>query len=179
MRCKQTFSDNSTAGKSCKNNATIVITDKDATSLPTSPHTTSSEVIVIDDAGDTELSELWLRIEGIPLYNTDKQIILNGQWLWGTHLSAVQFLLKKQFPDLKGLEDCIFVLCEGNILMPGSEQILHVNGNHWITVSTMDPSSDVTIYGSLHFTLHQSKKSLLAQLIKTPKKHITVRFAKY
>ena len=126
VRCKQPFSDNSTAGKSCKNNATIVITGKDAISLPTSPHTTSSEVIVIDDAGDAEFSELWLRNEGIPLYNTDKQIILNGQWLWGTHLSAVQFLLKKQFPDLKGLEDCTFVLREGNIIIPGNVQFLHV-----------------------------------------------------
>ena len=41
----------------------------------------------------------------------------------------------------------------------------------------MDPGSDVTIYDSLHFTLHQSTKSLLAQSIKTPKKYITVRFA--
>ena len=56
-------------------------------------------------------------------------------------------------------------------------QILHVNGNHWITVSTMDPGSDVTIYDSLYFTLHQSTKSLQAQSIKTPKKYITVRFA--
>ena len=58
-------------------------------------------------------------------------------------LNTVQFLLKKWFPDLKGLEDCTFVLREGNVLMPGSVQILHVNGNHWITVSTMDPGSDV------------------------------------
>ena len=83
--------------------------------------------------------------EGIPLYNTDKQIISNGQCLWGTHLSAVQFLRKKQFSNLKGLEDCTFVLYEGNVLMPESVQILQVNRNHWITVSTMDPGSDVNI----------------------------------
>ena len=66
-------------------------------------------------------------------------------------------------------------MCEEYVLIPESVQILHVNGNHWITVSTMDPGSDVTIYDSLHFTLHQSTKSLLAQSIRTSKKYITVR----
>jgi len=176
VRCKQPFSDNLSAGKSCKFNRTMVIADDDTTPAA-SPHIASSDVIVIDDKGDTEFSELWLRIEGIPLYITDKQVILNGTWLWGTHLSAVQFLLKQKFPNVKGLEDCTFVLREGNVLMPGSVQILHVNGNHWLTVSTMDSDFDVTVYDSLYFTLHESTKSLLAQLLKTSKTQITVKFA--
>ena len=85
------------------------------------------------------------------MYNTDKQIMSNGR---GTH--AVQFILKKQFPDLKGLEECTFVLCEENVLMPESVQILHVNGNHCIRISTMDPGSDITIYWTLHCTKTQN-----------------------
>ena len=116
--------------KSCKKNEEIVIADNDATLFDTKSRAVSSDVIVIDDQGDVDFSELWLRIGGIPLYSTDKQIISDGNWLWGTHLSALQFLLKQQFPVVKGLEDCNFVLREGNVLQPGSVQILHVNGNH-------------------------------------------------
>jgi len=151
-----------------KNVEPFIFADNDA--VATLPHTEPSDVIVIDDKGDTEFSKLWICIEGIPLYDTDKQIISTGKWLWGTHLSAVQLLLKQQFPDIKGLEDCTFVLHEGNTLVPGSVQILHVNSSHWLTVSTMDPDSDVTVYDSLYFTLHHSTKSLLAQLLKTSKK---------
>ena len=89
----------------------------------------------------------------------------------------MQFLLKQQFPAVKGLEDCTFLLCEGNALLPGSVQILHVNGNHWLTVSTMDPGFDVTVYDSMHFMMHESTKSLLAQLLKTTKKQLSVCFA--
>ena len=56
-------------------------------------------------------------------------------------------------------------------------QILHVNGNHWLTISTMDPGFDMTVYDSLHFTLHESTKSLLAQLLQITNKHISVKFA--
>ena len=177
VKSKQPFSVNLSAEKSCKKNEEIVIADNDATLFATKSRAVSSDVIVIDDQGDADFSELWLRIGGIPLYSTDKQIISDGNWLWGTHLSALQFLLKQQFPVVKGLEDCNFVLREGNVLQPGSVQILHVNGNHWLTISTMDPGFDVTVYDSLHFTLHKSTKSLLAQLLQTANKHISVKFA--
>ena len=160
MKSKQPFSITLSAGLSCKKNEKIVIADNDATLPAPEGHAASSDAITIDDHGDTEFSELWLSIGGIPLYSTVKQIISNGQWLWDTHLSALQFLLKQQFPAIKGLEDCNLVLREGNVLLPGSVQILHVNGNHWLTVSTMDPGYDVTVYDSLHFSLHESTKSL-------------------
>ena len=90
-----------------------------------------SDVIVIGD-GDfkTESSKSWLRIGTITLYDNDRQTILGSKWLWGTHLSALQLLLKAQFPHLKGLEDTALVLRTGNTISPGSLQILHVDGNH-------------------------------------------------
>ena len=57
------------------------------------------------------------------MYDDDRQTILGGKWLWGTHLSAVQLLLKAQFPHLKGLEDTALVLRTGNTISPGSLQI--------------------------------------------------------
>ena len=56
---------------------------------------------------------------------------------------------------------------------------MHVNGNHWLTVSILNSSADVTIYDSLHFTLSEDTiyKAQLAKLLKSQKKAITVKFA--
>ena len=63
-------------------------------------------------------------------------------------------LLKSQFPHIKGLEDTALVLRTGNTISPGSLQILHVNGNHWLAISTLDSDSsgyEVTVYDSQFF----------------------------
>ena len=60
--------------------------------------------------------------------------------LWNTLECSAVFFLKEQFPQVKGLEDTALV----PKVLPGSIQVLHVNGNHWLTVSTLDPSVDVT-----------------------------------
>ena len=83
------------------------------------------------------------------------------------------FFLKEQFPQVKGLEDTALV-CK---ILPGSVQVLHVNANCWITVSTLDSSVDVTIYDSLHFILSEDAKAQLAKLLKLQKKIITVKFS--
>ena len=89
----------------------------------------------------------------------------------------MQFFLKEQFPLVNGLEDTALVLKKCNKILPGSVQVLHVNGNHWVTVSTLDSSVDVTIYDSLHFTISEDTKAQLAKLLKSQKKTITVKFA--
>ena len=112
-----------------------------------------------------------MKIGGISLHDSDKRIIVDRQWLWGTHLSAVQFLLKRQFPQINGLEDTVLVLHEGNTIAPSSVQVLHINGNHWITISTIDtitaPQYDVTVSDSVNFTLSKSAQVLIAKLLKT------------
>ena len=100
-------------------------------------------------------------------------------WLWGTRLSAMQLLLKAQFLHLKGLEDTALVLRTGNTISSGSLQILHVNGNHWLAISTLDSDSsgyEVTVYDSLNFSLSKETKALLAKLLKTTKKRLLVKF---
>ena len=78
-----------------------------------------------------------VKVDKITLNQVDKHIILSGEWLWGTHLTAVQQLLKKQYPNINGLKDTLLIMQEGNIISAGSIQILHVNNNHWITLSTL------------------------------------------
>ena len=82
------------------------------------------------------------------------------------------------FFNINGLEDSALVR-KGNTIITESIQILHVNGNHWITISTLDSvnsNCDVTIYDSLHFSLSQDTKMLLATLLKTNKKSLVVKF---
>ena len=90
-----------------------------------------------------------------------------------THLTAVQVLLKQQFLNINGLADTLKMTLKGNTLSSGSVRILHVNGNHWITVSTMistENDDDVIVYDSLHSSLSHGTKMQLANLMKTSKK---------
>ena len=158
------------------NNVSTSQTDKPVI-LADSP---STNVILIHDNDDTNFSAqcIWLKIGEISLYSSDKRIILNKQWLWGTHLSAVQFLLKRQFPQISGLEDTTLVLREGILLLLKSIQVLHINGNHWIIISTIDsitaPHYDVTVSDSVNFTLTKNTEVVIAKLLKTPKNTIAV-----
>ena len=107
VRCKHPYSDHVSDIKTSQKDKPIIIADPP-----------SNDIVVIDDSNDTNFSTQWLKIGGISLHDSDKRIILDKQWLWGTHLSAVQFLFKRQFPQIKGLEDTALVLCEGNTIAP-------------------------------------------------------------
>lgn len=79
----------------------------------------------------------WLKVGSITLYLDDKQSILNGDRLTGSQITVAQSLLKTQFPYFNGLEDTLLLFHEkrkcGQIC-PETVQILHVDGNHWISV---------------------------------------------
>jgi len=116
----------------------------------------------------------------ISLNQSHKRAILNGEWLWGTHLTAVQILLKQQFPNVNGLINTHKVTQKGVTLSSGSVQILHINGNHWITVSTLMSTKndyDVTVYDSLNSCVNHGTKMQLATLIKTSRKSLQIKIA--
>ena len=109
-----------------------------------------------------------------------KRVILSGEWFWGTHLTAVQILLKQQFPNVNGLIDTHKVTQKGVTLSGGSVQILHINGNHWITMSTLMSTKndyDVTVYDSLNSCVNHGTKMQLATLIKTSRKSLQIKIA--
>ena len=83
------------------------------------------DVAVIDNEGEDEDSIVskayiyaWIKIKGICLHDSDRRTIL---WLYGTHLqlSAMQFFLIEQFPQVKGLEDTALV----RKILPESVQV--------------------------------------------------------
>ncbi len=57
---------------------------------------------------------------------------------------------------------------------PQTIQILHVNGNHWITVSTATCGTDIAVYDSMHSSLSKRTQQLLAKLVHTDSEQVTV-----
>ena len=80
-------------------------------------------------------------------------------------------ILKKDYPSVNGLQD---TLLQQNFWwdIPTSEfvQILHVNGNHWITISNIGVSDNsVNVYDSLYNCITQTTKELIAKYVHKEK----------
>ena len=64
-------------------------------------------------------------------------ILLEVHELTDLHMNAFQGLLKNSFPDIKGLNTTLAPPSVPGGWIDWYIQILHCNGNHWITTSTM------------------------------------------
>ena len=182
---KQTISLNSTISEA------IPINEADICRAPAGALQISSiigisEAIPIneDDNSDT-LSDAWLRLNGITLYKTDKYCLLEeDSWINGSHMTAVQLLLKLQFPHLKSLQDTLKQdIGKMQPAPAGSLQILLVNRNHWVVASTCGTNNDtdITLYDSMarysQSFIHDHTKLLLSHLVHTKQKFFTVSVA--
>ena len=83
---------------------------------------------------------------------TEKEldVIKCQRMLTDRHISAANQLLASQFPDVRGLQSTVL----GQSLSfeatePPFIQILHVGGNHWMTVYAID-NHLVKVYDSLY-----------------------------
>ena len=130
-----------------------------------------TSIVVLSDSEEQE-SNYWLKICSIKLYDNDRGNILSGEWLSGLHMGAVQTLLKSHFPHFQGLKDPILQLSvKAKLsLCPESLQKLHVESNHWITVSTCgtsDADFDAIVYDSKYTVLSATTELLLSKLLHT------------
>ena len=129
-----------------------------------------STSIVIDsyDDVDTNVDALqWLRVGSITLKYTDKDTILNGDYLTDNHINVSQKVLATQFPALTGL-DLTFKLCFHGKWRDDYVQMLHCRGCHWITVSTIGCANGViNVYDSLYedvdFDTHKSIREVFSE----------------
>ena len=141
----------------------------------------TSDVEILSDSEEKE-SDYWLKIGCVRLYDSDKTEILNGTWLSGTHMAAAQWLLKSQYPHFEGLKDPLGQLSMNSriSLPPGSLQILHVHGNHWITVSTCNSGhtdANIVVYDSKYQFLGSATETLLAKLVLTQQDVLNIHIA--
>src|SRR6185437_15763882 len=99
------------------------------------------------------------------------------EWLTATVMNSSQFLLKKQFPTMKGLQNVSlndpqeFVAIEEN---QSFVQIINDSANHWIVLSnvtSIDKNKDIAIYDSncvKDKTYTKSTMDAIHRLMKLP-----------
>ncbi len=60
-----------------------------------------------------------------------------------------------------------------------SLQILNVNSNHWIIVSTGTCNKEIDIYDSLHSSLSKTTQQLVTRLVHTQQKRLAINMCKF
>ena len=143
---------------------------KELTSPPVQPSPPA-----VTKAG-TSTQTIWLTINHTHLYQSDKDALLGNEWLNDQHMRIAQALIKQQHPHINGLLPT--VIQGKNPLPQGSLQILHINTNHWVTVSTLNTESeDIIMYDSKYSSLSETTEDVLAQLVNTDKPFFSVKVA--
>ena len=95
----------------------------------------------------------------------DKNAIADDKRFNHKHISFAQNVLKIQFPNVAGLKPTILqekVKLESSKLIV---QILHVHGDHWITISNLKyDRSKIIMHNSVYFDIDEEIKSLINNL---------------
>ena len=108
---------------------------------------------------------------------SDKNALLENEWLNDQHILIAQTLIKQQHPRIHGLLPT--VLQGRNPLPTGALQILHVDSNHWVAVSTFNTEAqDIIVYDPKNYSISSSTQTILAKLVNTDKPSFTVRMVK-
>ena len=108
---------------------------------------------------------------------SDKDIkVLECGYLTDEHMLMANSILKKDYPSVDGLQ---YTLLQQSFSwdIPSSEfvQVLHVNGNHWITISNIGLSdSSVNVYDSLYNGIDKATKELIAKYVHKDKVKINI-----
>ena len=138
-----------------------------------------TSVKVIDDGQDQEYSSSglnlkskdldseWVKTGRISLLTSHKTKILNGSELDDAIMNFAQRLLKKQFPDVNGLQNTL-LQAKKQVDAGGLQrlQVIHSRGNHWIIASTVhdEGPNKVMIYDSLYDNIDAGTRSIISDL---------------
>ena len=111
------------------------------------------------------------------LHLNDKNIerAKNG-WFTDDHMLIVSSILKREYPAVDGLQDIVLQQnCSWKVPMSEFVQFLHVEGNHWITISNIvEKENCVNLYDSLYNGVSQATKELIANYMNKDKVKINV-----
>ena len=104
----------------------------------------------------------------------DKETIMNGQELNDLHIHMAQKLLSSQYPNISGLQTTLYQYKQPLASSKNAIQIIHVQGNHWITISTINcEEGEVGVYDSLYNSIDKNTHELINHLV--PGLHITLK----
>ena len=140
-----------------------------------------TEVITIDDDDNCDVNSKkpsrvqWVSQGSIVLYAKDRQDILSGKELNNLHVTAFQYLLKKQFQSVGGLQN---TLLQQQSPLQAQEagqmmlQVIHVRKSHWAALQIS--GSDISVYDSLYTSISKDTFEVIAQLVRCKDKTISV-----
>ena len=111
---------------------------------------------------DHNNEDVWL-YHKIRLLN--RNAMSNGRQLNDKHINFAQIILKEKFPDITGLQLTLLqTKFKLDIRMP-LVQILHVHGNHWITISNLQcEAGKILIYDSIFNTVDSQVRQLVENI---------------
>ena len=117
--------------------------------------------------------------QDIPKLSEDMAaIIRNGDWLVDQHMIIALKMLKAEFPSMSGLYNPVLgQTLSFPVTREAFVQILHVGGNHWITIENI-PSFFVNIYDSVYNTVTMDTKKQIASLLCTKSSTIVLKIHK-
>ena len=105
------------------------------------------------------ITPIW--VSELSLNLDDKNAIHLGDWLTDKHISAANQLLKRGFPQCKGLDNPIGENFSFPILRGVGVQILQVDESHWICVSTIGCTfGELNVYDSRLTTVSPESTSM-------------------
>nr|XP_047132640.1 uncharacterized protein LOC124811309 [Hydra vulgaris] len=119
------------------------------------PTILETPILICDDTNSMATADVqtWLQFENLTLTNDDRSLILNPMGLLNDKVVfAAMLLCKRQFPDIKGLEDPI--LCFAGLCNASSRAFVQIFNDstkgHWVTASNHHcKDSQINIYCSL------------------------------
>ena len=118
-------------------------------------------------------------IKDLQLFTSDKESLVNEDWLTDSIISAGKKLLKDSFSHMGGLEPTTLGHTLGFSTVTGEfVQILHVSNSHWLTVSNIVcPNGHVNVYDSIPSgDITGRTKMQIAAILFTDEKKITIDF---
>ena len=103
------------------------------------------------------------------------EILTTNAWLDDSLMNLGQKMLSQQYPNISGFQSVVL-----SAFVPQPDefiQILNLNNNHWIVISTIGcPAATVNVYDSLHGTLPSRAQRVVADILQCQSTHMTVRY---
>ena len=143
----------------------------------------SREVVSISDrdkqAVQTGIST-WRHYGCYVLTKQHKSQLYGDQLLDDIHIGAAQALIKKQHPEIGGLQNTLLQNSKNlqPFQGPNNLQIVHMGDiNHWIVISTMGCKRDeIEIYDSLQTTLTVQSETIIARYLHSKSSYIIMKY---
>ena len=124
----------------------------------------------------TTAAPFW--IESLHLLMSDYNALLNGSWVTDNIANAGQIIIKYTFSHICGLQNILLGMhLQFDVQSTEFVQILHIDGNHWITISTIGCKvGEVNLYVCNQCESHSaSTEEQMSCLLNSKEKELQVK----